>query len=169
MKVHFQPLMMTDAKEVNTWSYEEPYSIYSFSGVDDDLPDLLNGDFFAAFDEDEALIGYLCIGDSARVPGGRQSGVYEETGYVDIGLGLRPDLTGKGYGVSFVQQGLEYLSKQFGASSFRLVVLTFNRRAIEVYRRCGFTSDQVFRSNVRGEPLPFLSMKIRLNERGHDD
>ena len=58
---------------------------------------------------------------------------------VNIGLGLRPELTGLGYGLAFVQAGLAFGKTRYAPASFQLTVAPFNARAIKVYMRAGFT------------------------------
>lgn len=52
---------------------------------------------------------------------------------------LRPDLTGKGHGVSFVRSSLNFLvGRNPLVSEFVLFVNSFNMRAIKVYKSVGF-------------------------------
>lgn len=156
--ITLRPLVAEDAAKINTWVYEPPYSLYSFSGDPDDLDDLMNGQYLGAFDEQDELIGFFCTGESAQVPGARLVGIYDEPGYLDIGLGLRPDLTGKKLGEVFLQQGIAYLTETFQTKKLRLAVACFNKRAIEVYRRAGFREDRTFTSMVDLTNLSFISM-----------
>ncbi|OWR32361.1 GNAT family N-acetyltransferase [Saccharibacillus sp. O23] len=153
-----RPLNAEDAAKINTWVYEPPYSLCSFSSDPDDLEDLMNGRYLGAFDKQGELIGFFCTGESAQVPGARLVGIYDEPGYLDIGLGLRPDLTGKGLGEAFLRQGIAYLTETFQTKKLRLAVAAFNKRAIEVYRHAGFREDRTFTSMVDLTNLPFISM-----------
>lgn len=57
---------------------------------------------------------------------------------VIVGLGLRPDLTGQGYRLAFVQAGIEFGKGCYAPATFQLAVAPFNARAIKVYMRAGF-------------------------------
>src|SRR5216117_707294 len=57
---------------------------------------------------------------------------------VRSGLGLRPDLTGRGLGERMVQAQLEYAREHWSPQTFRLFVAAFNERAISLYGRLGF-------------------------------
>lgn len=156
--ITLRPLGAEDAAKINTWVYEPPYSLCSFSGDPDDLDDLMNGRYLGAFDEQDELIGFFCTGESAQVPGARLVGIYDDPGYLDIGLGLRPDLTGRGFGEAFLKQGIVHLTETFQAKKLRLAVAAFNKRAIEVYRHSGFREDRTFTSMADLTNLPFISM-----------
>lgn len=156
----YKPMTLDNAKQIITWKYNDEYSIYSFSDNDEDLAELMNGEYFSSFDAEGKLIGYICHGQSARVPGGVTKGIYEEAGYNDIGLGLKPDLTGKNIGLVFLNQGIEFLKGMLQTYKFRLVVAEFNKRAITVYERAGFKKDVEFYSKVSEDDILFISMKL---------
>jgi ribosomal-protein-alanine N-acetyltransferase len=59
-------------------------------------------------------------------------------GTITIGLGMRPDLTGQGQGLAFVKAGLAFSQKRYAPTAFRLLVFTWNQRAINVYLHAGF-------------------------------
>jgi [ribosomal protein S18]-alanine N-acetyltransferase len=64
---------------------------------------------------------------------------FEERGdAIFYGLGLRPDLTGRGLGGTFVNVGLEFAEARFGRRRIVLDVAEFNERAIRMYERAGF-------------------------------
>ena len=48
-------------------------------------------------------------------------GLYQEN-YLDIGLGMKPDLTGQGKGPSFFQTGLAFAKTNFQSKKIRLTV-----------------------------------------------
>jgi ribosomal-protein-alanine N-acetyltransferase len=127
--IDIEPLTNQAATEIAGWHYEPPYDFYDFAAEPDDLAELLDptrrGDrYYGAFDESGALVGffYFAFHDDE----------------VEVGLGLRPDLTGRGLGAEYLDAGLEFAQRRFELTHFRLYVATFNERAIRVYERAGF-------------------------------
>ena len=104
------------------------------------------------------LAGFFCFGTAAQVPGGRFCGVYDDVETLDVGLGLRPDLTGRGLGLSFVRAGLDSATERFGPAALRLTVAVFNRRAVTVYERAGFQPIRQFNSHTTQGVTDFLLM-----------
>ncbi|OPG98803.1 hypothetical protein B2I21_10790 [Chryseobacterium mucoviscidosis] len=162
MLLSYYPMRLIDAERIVTWKYDHEYEMYSFSDSDEDIHELMNGEYFSVLDERERLVGFICCGGSARVPGGTAIGLYQEERYLDIGLGLDPDLTGQKIGSVFLKQSLVFLQNQFKRSQFRLVVASFNERAIKVYERTGFKKDKEFYSKVNDEDMLFISMKMEM-------
>ena len=62
----------------------------------------------------------------------------KEDGVVEVGLGVRPDLTGQGLGEAIIRAELEYARAEWRPATFRLFVTTWNERAIRLYERLGF-------------------------------
>ncbi|HHP1040503.1 GNAT family protein [Bacillus thuringiensis] len=147
MDIH--KLTIEEAKKINTWTYEEPYSLYSFSGEKEVIEELLDGTYYGCCDDQGDLIGYFCFGANAQVPGGRDANLYGEEDVIDIGLGMKPALTGKGIGKEFFQAGIAFATKEFNAKMFRLSVATFNTRAITLYKNIGFKQGTIFLSRGR--------------------
>ncbi len=142
-------LTKEEAKKINTWTYEEPYSLYSFSGEKEVIEELLDGTYYGCCDDQGDLIGYFCFGANAQVPGGRDANLYGGEDVIDIGLGMKPALTGKGIGKEFFQAGIAFATKEFNAKMFRLSVATFNTRAITLYKNIGFKQGIIFLSRGR--------------------
>ncbi|MCR8842067.1 GNAT family N-acetyltransferase [Paenibacillus sp. SC116] len=153
------------AATICTWEYADPYSIYSMDDSNECICELMNDEYFCALDSDNQLVGFICIGNPARVPGGYPVGIYEHQDRVDIGLGLRPDCTGGGNGLEFLLQGIDYLKQNTNVLKLQLVVATFNERAIKVYERAGFVRGMRFMSRVGNNQAEFLSMTLSMKER----
>ncbi len=135
MRFALSPINEPDAQAISLWRYQGPYSIYNVYAAA--IPWLLNPRFryHAAHDERGELVGYFCFGEDARVSAG--AGLYAN-GPLDVGLGMRPDLVGRGLGRGFVEAGLEFALEVYSPESFRMTVAAFNRRAIRVYEELGF-------------------------------
>jgi RimJ/RimL family protein N-acetyltransferase len=120
MKLLIRRASSATLEEIGTWRYEPPYDFY-----DGDADPVLNPErFYEALDDEGKLVGNF---------------YFEEKGdALEIGLGLRPDLTDRGLGLEFVQTGLEYGRDLFRPARIILNVASFNERAIKVYERAGF-------------------------------
>jgi ribosomal-protein-alanine N-acetyltransferase len=82
-----------------------------------------------------------------------------EAGTLQIGLGLHPERTGQGLGGAFLEAGLDFARSRFQPAQFVLSVATFNRRAITVYERAGFTAVRVFMHSTNGGDWEFVEMR----------
>ncbi|WP_055108585.1 GNAT family N-acetyltransferase [Paenibacillus ihumii] len=155
----YQYLPMTGeyASLIASWKYEGQYSFYNLDGSPECLSELMNGDYYSVLDEHEELVGFICTGHSARVPGGYSINIYNR-GCLDLGLGLKPQWTGKGRGVHFLTSSLCFVRERFGPFGIQLVVAKFNERAIKVYERVGFKRGQSFISPVGHEDVEFIVM-----------
>ncbi len=105
------------------------------------------------------MVGFWRFGTSAAITDSQEPGIYGEDGSVLVGLGLRPDLTGTGLGLAFVNAGLAFGNAQFAPAAFRLFVMTFNQRAIRVYERAGFQRVGVVAQRSPQGERPFLEMR----------
>ena len=114
------PMTAGDFADFRRWRYDPPYDFY-----DGDAEPVKNPErFFAARHDEGELVGF---------------NYFEEKGDVrEYGLGLCPELTGKGQGLEFVRAGLEFERERFAPRQIVLNVAAFNERAIRVYERVGF-------------------------------
>ena len=144
MRFTLTPITRADAQAVSRWRYDGPYSVYN--GSPDAVPSLLEPRYLyhSVHDDYGFLVGYFCFGEDARVAAGKSSGVYDREDALDVGLGMRPDLTGRGLGEQFVRAGLQFADEAYSPPAFRLTVATFNHRAISVYERVGFRPVETF-------------------------
>src|SRR5690242_17423923 len=98
----FRPMDAPSATAILTWEYPPPYDIYNVGperrGAESArLIDPANS-YRAAF-SGEDLVGFCCFGPDARVAGGDY-----RAAALDLGAGLRPDLTGRGEGSAFLRE-----------------------------------------------------------------
>lgn len=130
------------AREIAKWQYPSPYDFYNFHDNDETVKELLEESYYSVFDEQEELIGYLCFGSSARITT-CEGFIFSDTA-LDIGLGMKPELCGKGLGLDFLYAGLAFAKSNLlgHKTNFRLSVAQFNERAIKLYSKAGFTLHQ---------------------------
>ena len=133
----------TDARTVLDWQYEPPYHIYNIDPSNREevvrfLVDPANC-YYAMADTNGMLVAFSCFGEDARVPGGDYT-----LDALDIGLGIRPDLTGRGLGQGFVEAVVDFARAQFGAQVLRVTIAAFNERAQRVWRQAGFEQEARF-------------------------
>jgi RimJ/RimL family protein N-acetyltransferase len=84
-------------------------------------------------DEDGELVGFGCTGVEARVPG-----VEEESGMVDVGYGMRPELVGRGLGREFVGAVVAHAAEANPSARLRMSILRWNDRSRRVAEAHGF-------------------------------
>jgi ribosomal-protein-alanine N-acetyltransferase len=164
MDFAFRPITASDVVAIASWRYPAPYDFYDWD-LAEDAAELLDpaAACVVADDNDGKVAGFVCFGVAGQTPGGRRAGLYDEP-LLDVGLGLRPDLTGRGLGLAFVQAALAIGEECFRPLGFRLSVAAFNERAIRVYERAGFRRGKRFFSPSHGKETEFLVMR-RTNER----
>ncbi len=132
------------ALDILGWKYESPYDFYNNKISTDAIKELLENNYSGVFIDDE-LIGFFCTGTAAQVPSGSTVGAYEER-MVDIGLGMKPEMTGKGRGMDFFYFVMSTIRGLNGNGPLRLTVARFNQRAIHLYEKFGFVQKDQFAS-----------------------
>ena len=132
-----------------------------YDGDPASVPSLLKPCFLyhSVYDECGELVGYFCFGEDARVTAGRQLGVYEKEPAVDVGLGMKPNLTSQGLGTEFVLTGLRFAKENLSPPAFRLTVASSNLRAIRVYERVGFEAVETFGARTPDGGRDWLLMR----------
>jgi ribosomal-protein-alanine N-acetyltransferase len=149
-RVRIGPMTQADAEAIARWRYEPPYDFYDADADHRDLAELLDpelrGDrYFSARDASDELVGFFGIG-------------YDD-GVVGIGVGLRPDLTGRGLGLGFLEDGLAFAKERYAPERYRLSVAEFNQRAITVYERAGFVETRSYVHETNGRVFRFVDME----------
>lgn len=152
IKIHnsvyqFTPMTEFYASEVLSWRYLSPYDVYNpdENRFSEDLAYFTDPDnqMLAVLDENDALIGYCSFGTDGQVPGGDYS-----FDALDIGLGTRPDLTGRGLGHKFLTAIIRIAMMSFKPTAFRVTIADFNLRAQKLCTNTGFRiTDTFIKSN----------------------
>jgi [ribosomal protein S18]-alanine N-acetyltransferase len=131
------------------WHYDGEYSFYDMEADKEDLAEFLDpktrGDSMFAVTKGNELIGFFSVNKVAN-------------NTFDIGLGMRPDLTGSGYGLEFLNAGVDFMQSKYTPAKITLSVATFNQRAIKVYREIGFKDIDTFMQDTNGGTFEFLRM-----------
>ena len=151
----FRPIDEAGVRAIFAWRYPPPYDIYNLSAgrIEEDLPVFLDPDnaYYCLYDEAGSLVAFCCFGPEARVPGGDYS-----ASALDVGLGVRPDLTGQGQGSVYAQAVLDF-GANWTPAAFRVTVAEFNQRARRVWEKLGFRFVERFARSRDGMPFVILA------------
>ena len=132
----FRPITENDALAILNWRYQPPLDFYNpnANSIQEDLKYLLasHNSFYTILSDTE-LKGYCSFGSDGQVSGGDY-----ETEALDIGMGIRPDLTGQGHGILYVNAVVEFARRTFSHQVLRVTVAQFNQRAQQVWKKAGF-------------------------------
>lgn len=120
---------------ITAWRYSGEYAIYNNEAYAEQKK---KGTGFAnpknnfySFYDGETLVGFINL--------------YEEETEVFFGIGVDPDLCGKGYGRQMTQTACEISKLLFPEKPMYLEVRTWNTRAVRCYEKAGF--------HISGEPI----------------
>jgi [ribosomal protein S18]-alanine N-acetyltransferase len=129
-----RPLTRSDAEQIATWRYGGPWRVYD-SRPEDGLVASDSGFHSVVDPATGVLVGYVCTGKEARVPG-----LTAKPGMLDVGAGMRPDLVGTRIGSDFGAAVLAHIAVQAGPGGPRLraAVLDWNERSLRLCARLGF-------------------------------
>ncbi|WP_441912796.1 GNAT family N-acetyltransferase [Paenibacillus sp. MCAF9] len=139
------PLETVHAQQLCGWRYEAPFDVYNWPTWEqmkkDEIefgdPVLRAAQYIAVLDAQSALIGFAQF--------------FPLTGVTRLGLGLRPDLCGKGLGLAFTRLIVAEAIRRTPQNEIDLEVLTWNTRAMRVYEQAGFhITDTYARSTPTG-------------------
>lgn len=127
-----------DVPDILSWRYKPPYDFYDPPSHPDVAvytreflkPELA---FHVVLADEGELIGFCSYGIDGQVPGGDYS-----ADALDVGLGMRPELTGLGRGRAFFGAVLEHAITEWSPERIRLTVASFNHRARRLYGQFGF-------------------------------
>jgi len=168
-QMHLKLTSMTEefAREIVGWRYPGQYELYNSapSDVEEDVQALLKPEnaYYAVWSDEYGLFGFCCYGPEAQAPGGD----YSEAA-LDVGLGIRPDLAGRGMGLAFLEAILAFAREQYGDVRFRATIAAFNARSRRVFEKAGFRHEQAFVSAARPGLEFVVVVKDPLSETAED-
>jgi ribosomal-protein-alanine N-acetyltransferase len=156
LELTFCPMEKTHARSILGWRYDPPYDVYDpgAGDVKETMRVFLDPEYAytVLLTAEGELIAYCCFGVDAQVPGGDYRGEA-----LDVGLGVRPDRTGKGQGSVYVEAILDYARRAFSPPAFRVTIAEFNARALRVWERAGFRRMQMFCRESDGHVFVILA------------
>jgi ribosomal-protein-alanine N-acetyltransferase len=138
----------------NNWKYAGEYSFYDITADDEDYAEFIDEkrrkeNYFEVYENDQ-LIGFFSIEHNQKEK------------VIDLGVGMKPEWTGKGKGQPFLESILPFIKQSYEIDTVTLAVATFNKRAITVYERLGFERIEIFTMRTNGGEYEFLSMKKQI-------
>lgn len=155
MKIDYRPAEKKHARIFVNWQYEHPYEAYNCPP--EEVGDAVQynvdpaNNVYAMFDQNEELVGYCSYGKDAQVPGGD----YSEDA-LDVGLMIKPELTGQGMGSTFANRVMQNGIDRYAPKKLRVTIAAFNKRAIRVWEKNGFQQTQSFKRE--GDGMEFVVM-----------
>lgn len=158
MDFSFRPLRWGDALAISRWRYSGEYAFYDMGRWQMLTTCLFNPLFDAV-----GLASFYAVDGSDGALAGVFSYIRRDLDTIEIGLAMRPDLTGHGLGVAYVQAGMAFGRTRYHPKRFFLTVATFNRRAQLVYERAGFTVEGMMTQTSHGRAVEYLQMSRLAN------
>ena len=154
MALRIVPITADFVREILSWRYEPPYDFYNFviapENVEKEIAYFLAPENrFRQVMRDGVPIAGFSLGLDGQVPGGDYSAEA-----LDIGLGVRPDLTGQGLGSEIVRAVTDFAIKLDAPSALRVTIAAFNERALRVWQKAGFR--EVSRFTAEETTVPFI-------------
>lgn len=134
--MEFHCLTKADKRVICGWRYPGEYAAYDMPTYDEvvraggSFTDPAKEKEFLGFTEGGALVGFVRL--------------KEEPKELFVGIGVAPELCGRGYGRQMLAQAAVLAGKRWPGKPLYLEVRTWNRRAIRCYEKAGF--------HIVGEP-----------------
>lgn len=150
-----QPMSQHSAEVIANWHYPAPYDFYDMQADPEDLEELLSetareNTYFEVI-RNGSLFGFATF--------------YLKENNLEMGLGMKPDQTGKGLGHDFYQAIEQFALARFDCQILSLSVATFNKRALALYQKVGYVAEEYYDQNTNGGQYPFVRlMKNRKKE-----
>lgn len=153
----YRPMDEATTRAISLWRYDPPYNMYNAVDIEASTGRYLEPDYhyYSVWQRDE-LIAFRCFGEDARVSGGDYAAEA-----LDMGGGLRPDLTGQGMGASIMRSAFDFALVNFEPNAFRCTVAGFNLRAQKVCLKVGYQEMEQFTNSISGKEFVLYFKSIR--------
>ena len=128
LDVHY--LTEHEKREICSWRYEGDYAVYnlpSYEVMKEKNMGFMNPkteENYRAYYHKDLLVGF--------------TNIREEEKEVFIGIGVNPNMCGKGYGHIILNKSYEISKQLYPGKPLYLEVRTWNKRAISCYLKAGF-------------------------------
>ena len=157
----FKPMDEASIYKFVAWRYDPPYDIYNLENppTEESIQYFLDPQnaYHSITDESGNLLASCSFGADGQVPGGDYS-----ADALDIGLGVRPDLSGQGDGSLFVNAVIGFARDTFAPTILRVTVAEFNQRALRVWEKAGFRRVQIFQRNSASRTYVVLRRELEI-------
>jgi len=155
LQISYHPADEKSAREFLQWQYAPPYDVYNCPPDQTEKFARYNSNpennVYTMFNEKDELIGYCSYGQDAQVPGGDYSEIA-----LDIGMMIKPGLTGQGLGTAFAEEVIRNGVDKYNPKKLRVTIAAFNKRAMRVWEKNGFQQTQSFKRS--GGEMEFVIM-----------
>lgn len=119
------------AKQICSWEYEYPYSVYNYYNYEEALQ------VGARIIQSQYADDYLCFWNDDKLEA--YISYIFQSDRLYLGISLSPDCCGKGMGKEYLLKGIQEAYKKYGTDiSIWLKVRSWNKRAVKCYLSCGF-------------------------------
>jgi RimJ/RimL family protein N-acetyltransferase len=155
LRLKLVPMTEEHARQICRWRYEGEYAVYNAASWEEMAergeefadPDIRARQYFSAVDDNGELCGFAQF--------------FPLVGVTRIGLGLRPDLCGRGLGSRFAAMIASEARRRKPGDEIDLEVFTWNRRAIRAYEKAGFVRTDTYVRPTPAGPAEFHCMVYR--------
>lgn len=128
LPLRIRALAIEDGMDIAMWRYPGPWAVYD--ALEAPRPD---EGYWAVVDGADRLVGFCCLGDAAR-----PVGLDATPGVLDVAIGMRPELTGRGWGAELGRAAVDYARQVSDGRRIRCAVREWNERGLDAARAAGF-------------------------------
>ncbi|MEM7556111.1 MAG: GNAT family protein [Cyanobacteria bacterium P01_A01_bin.84] len=147
------------ARIIANWRYSALLEFYNhnLSAIEETIQEFINPEnaYYSILNNHEQLVAYCCFGADARVQGGNY-----HTKALDIGFGIRPNLSRRGITFRIINAVFNFAQSNFSTTLFRVTVAEFNQQALRICEKAGFGLTHKFRREQDGIYFLVLTLKV---------